>query len=192
MSVFSGLQTAFFPEPLRRFRPFGNELTSGLHVAAGDVNSDGRADIVVGGETTSRPQVKVFDAATGALSATFVPLGSIASGSLRVAAADVDGDGRADVISAGDTASGPQIRAFSAAGAPLVDLSGVRSRESLAAADLDGDGFAEIVAGAGPGYDSRVTVFGRAGVRAGFEAYYTSFTNGVRVAAGDVDGDGTW
>jgi FG-GAP-like repeat len=61
----------------------------------------------------------------------------------------------------------------------------------VAAGDLDGDGRAEIVVGAGTGGEVRVfDAYGN--LHARFTAYSANpgYTGGVRVAVGDVDGDG--
>ncbi|HVK16056.1 MAG TPA: VCBS repeat-containing protein, partial [Fimbriiglobus sp.] len=56
--------------------------------------------------------------------------------------------------------------------------------------DVDGDGRADLITGAGPGAGPHVKVFSGAGVELfGFFAYDPSFTGGVNVAAGDLNGD---
>lgn len=62
---------------------------------------------------------------------------------------------------------------------------------SLASGDLDGDGQAEIVLGAGPGGGPHVRIFSSQGkLISQFFAYNPEFKGGVKVAVGDVDGDG--
>jgi len=86
------------------------------------------------------------------------------------------------VCSGGD---GTLLRTFTPYGA---FLGGV----FVAAGDVSGDGFADIVTGAGEGGGPHVQVFdGVTGaVRLSFMAYEPSFGGGVRVAVGDVNGDG--
>ena len=61
----------------------------------------------------------------------------------------------------------------------------------VAAGDLDGDGQAEIAVGAGPGRQPDVRVYATDGkLLKSFRAYPVWFKGGVRVAIGDVDGDG--
>lgn len=60
----------------------------------------------------------------------------------------------------------------------------------VAGGDFNADGFADMVVGAGPGGGPQVNIFdGRTGnILTQFYAYDVSFTGGVTVAVGDVDG----
>jgi FG-GAP-like repeat len=58
--------------------------------------------------------------------------------------------------------------------------------------DVNGDGVADVIAGAGPGGGPHVRVFSGTDLTelANLYAFDPAFGGGVRVAAGDVDGDG--
>jgi hypothetical protein len=83
-----------------------------VFVAAGDVTGDGRADIVTGAGPGGAPHVKVFDGATGAELGGFFAYDPAFTGGVFVAAGDVTGDGRADVVTAAGAGGGPHVRAF--------------------------------------------------------------------------------
>ena len=177
--------------------PFGDGLTTGVRVAVGDVNADGTPDIVVAMGPGASPIVKIFDGVDGSELAQFLAYDPTFQGGVFVAVGDVNGDGYADVVTGAGESASPHVKVFS--GADLSVLysffayapqftGGVR----VAAGDVDGDGLADIVTGPGPGAAPLINVFSGSGLGtlASFFAYAPQFTDGVFVAAGDVDGDG--
>ena len=179
------------------FFPYSG-FTGGVRVATGDVNGDGRADVITGAGSGGLPHVKVFDGRTGGELMNFMAYGAF-TGGVFVAAGDVDGDGRAEIITgAGAGSPGGHVKVFSGAtGAELRSFfaypSGFSGGVRVAAGDVNGDGRADIITGTGAGAPGgHVKVFdGRTGSEGmSFLAYNTAFAGGVFVAAGDVNGDG--
>src|SRR5205085_2691062 len=82
---------------LQSFFAFPAAFAGGVFVAAGDTNGDGKADVVVGAGATGVAQVQVFDGTNARPITSFFAYTGFFGG-VRVAARDVDGDGRADVI----------------------------------------------------------------------------------------------
>ena len=102
--VFDGKTGNAFSGTLGSFNAFTAGFTNGVYVAAGDVNGDGKADIIVGSDQgSSSPKVRVFDGSSGSLMFELMGGDYGFTGGVRVAAGDVNGDGRADIIAA----SGP-------------------------------------------------------------------------------------
>lgn len=170
--------------------------TGGASLAVGDVNSDSRADIIVGNEGGLRSVVNVFDAATGALFTAFTAYASN-NVAVRVAAGDVTGDGVPDIVTGAGVGGGPHVKVFNVAGGSAVENSSFFAYAStflggvyVAAGDINGDGRADVVTGAGAGGGPHVKVFGGLGLPgtqlASFFAYSPSFSGGVRVAVGNV------
>ena len=141
------------------------KFRGGARVALGDVNGDGRADLMVAAGVGGGPRVAVWDGAS--LTATSPPTRLVADffayeETLRdgayVAAGDVDGDGHADLILSGGPLGGPRVTVWSgaalAAAGPaspvvLADYFAadpkLRTGARVAAKDLDGDGRADLV-----------------------------------------------
>lgn len=173
-------------------------FTGGVRVATGDVNGDGIADLITGTGPGAAAHVKVFDGASGDEMHSFFAYDPAFSGGVFVAAGDVNGDGRADIITGSDAgAGGGQVKVFDGATLDVLhsffayapDFSGgVR----VASGDVNGDGLDDIVTGSGAGAAAHVKVFdgGSGETLRSFFAYDPAFTGGVFVAAGDVNGDG--
>ncbi len=170
-----------------RFLAYGRRFHGGVRVAVGDVSGDGFAEVVTAPGPGAAGHVKVFDGRTGALLRSFLAFSRRSQDGVFVAAADVNGDGFADVIAGlGD---GPLVRIFDGRTGVLLRqfraFGSASGGVTVAASDFNGDGLADVLAGSG----SRVRAF-RAdgtllfGLRAGGAGA------GVFVAAGDVTGDG--
>lgn len=88
------------------FYAFEPGITNGTYIATGDINGDGRDDLIVGAGEGAGCRVKVFSGKSLLAGNTTTYMADFFCGDLnanigtgaRVASADVDGDGRADVI----------------------------------------------------------------------------------------------
>lgn len=109
------------------FFAFDPAFAGGLSITAGDLTGDGIPELVVAAGAGGGPHVKVFDAATGGLLASYLVGPADDRGGARAAVRDVGADGSAELVAR----AGGAVRAF----APLSgdDLSG-----RFAPADLSG------------------------------------------------------
>jgi FG-GAP-like repeat len=179
-------------------------FSGGVRVAAGDVNGDGRPEVITAAGAGGGPHIRVFEIspATGSLTpfTEFFAYSPTFTGGVFVAAADVDGDGPAEIITAAGLGGGPHVRVFKVNNAGNVSVfteffaydPSFTGGVFVAAGQLDGTPGAEIVTGpgSGGGPDLRVYGLGR-GLLQASSVYSPTFTGGVRVAAGNVDASGS-
>jgi subtilisin family serine protease len=157
--------------------------------------------LVTGSDVGADPDVQVFDAATGMLDRTIQAYDAGFKGGVRVASADVNGDGMPDIITAPGPGGPPDLRVFDGfTGQPLAGALGsffaydpaFLGGTYVAAGDVNGDGKADIVTGVDAGVGPNIKAFSGAdgSTLKSFWAYDPAFLGGVRVAVGDVNGDG--
>ncbi|HUY91416.1 MAG TPA: DUF4214 domain-containing protein [Pirellulales bacterium] len=122
--------------PASSFDAFDPSFTGGVYVATGAIHDQGHppASIIVGAGAGGEPRVSVFDG-TGAPLQTFLAFDPGFHGGVRVAAADVTGSGRYDIVAAEGPGPGslPQVRAFDG-----VSLDQIDQFFAFAADDRDG------------------------------------------------------
>jgi hypothetical protein len=156
-------------------------------VGAGDTDGDGLAEVITGPGHGS-PQVNVYDGLTGALRSSFLAYDKSFKGGVFVTAGDVNGDGKAEIITGAGFGGGPHVRVFDPTGTVVganffAFASSFAGGVRVAARDTNNDGMAEIVVGKGPTGDPLVGIFdGLTGVATKtFEAFDPNFNGGIYV-----------
>jgi lysophospholipase L1-like esterase len=167
--------------PIFDFLAYPAGFAGGVHVAVGDVNGDGRAEIITGAGPGGGPHVRVLTFAGGGLTSLgeFFAYDPAFPGGVFVAAGDVTGSGLADVITGAGPGGGPHVRVMSQSlnGTSVTDFFAYDPAFSggvyVGAGELTGGGKAEIITGAGPGGGPHVRGFTGAGQPTGngFLAY---------------------
>jgi len=127
---------------------------------------------------------------------TFKPFDGKFKGAVSMAVADLDGNGKKEIVVGAGAGGGPQVRIFNSDGRLLnggffaYDRT-FRGGVNLAVVDLNGDGTKEIITGSGAGGGPQVRIFNQDGkLLSSFFAYDKNSRGGVFVAAGNVDGQG--
>lgn len=176
------------PAPLQtgEIAPYEN-FGGAISVAAGNFDKDTKTEYVTGAGPGGGPLVKVFDDDHDQL-ASFYAYGTNFTGGIDVAAADVDDDGKAEIITAPGPGGGPHIKIFKLNGSLVKEFfaydNNFTGGVSVSAADTQGDGKSEIITGAGPGGGPHVKIFSAEGVvEHQFFPYDAAFRGGVDVAA---------
>jgi FG-GAP-like repeat/FG-GAP repeat len=177
---------------LGHFLAFDPSFLGGASVATGDIDGDGNPEIVVAAGKGRSPEVKVFDASGHELF-SFLAFDAGYQGGVSVAAGDLDGDGRAEIV-VGTLAGPAHIRIFEGAARRGPDIAPFASNGpgvEVGVADLAGNGDGVIVAGAAAGASPRLAIVDpSSGAVLHSVDLDASLPNGIRVAGGDVNGDG--
>jgi len=169
--------------PIGGFMAYTSTFRGGVNVAAGDIDGDGRADIIAAPASGLDPIVKVFDS-RGNLKTQFLAFDKDFLGGIKVAAGDIDGDKIAE-IAASKTSGGGEVRIFGqylTLKLQFTAYGNFKGGVNVTLGDLDGDRVSEIITGTGPGGGPHVKVYNNKGIlRSEFFAFGQDFRGGITV-----------
>jgi hypothetical protein len=177
------------------FCPYTENYSLGINLAVGDLEHDGKTEIITGTEYGGGPQLRIFNQNGSLINPGFFAYDSAFRGGVHVTMGDVNGDGVDEIITGAGKSGGPHIRIFNKNGV-LINPGFFaynqlfRGGVYVASGDVDGDGRDEIITGAGPGGGPHVRVYNESGALENeFFTSDTSDTSGVAITVSDVDGD---
>lgn len=169
-----------------------SELSYGADFFAGDVNGDRNQEIVSGAVKGEEPKIKIYDK-EGKLLNEFLVFDRDFLGGVNLTLADLNRDGKEEIIVAGASDAPAEIRVFDYHGnlknSFYIASTNWRGGLNLASGNIDGKGHVEIVAGFSEGSEPQIRIMNNEGKLLGiFLAYEKSFRGGVNIAVANING----
>ncbi len=173
----------------KEFFAYGDSFSGGVDVTRGDVDGDGVFEIITAAGIGGGPHIKVLKP-DGSLVSEFMAYAANFRGGVHIASADIDGDGKAEIITSPAAGGGPHVKVFDKTGKLKLQLmaysagftGGVDVAAFAPSGSFAGGFITSPLAGGGP----HVKVYSATGqVVNQFMAYPASFTGGVRIDAGN-------
>ena len=180
-----------------KFAPYSERYTLGINLGIGDLENDGRVEIVTGTEKGGGPQVRIFNHEGVLIHPGFFAYDKAFRGGVRVAIGDLNGDAVDEIIAGAGPGGGPHVRVFHKDGHALQPGffaydKAFRGGVSVAVGDVNGDGMDEVITGPGKGGGPHVRIFDRNGnIKWQFFVEGAPRADGMQVAAVDLDSDRT-
>lgn len=179
-------------ELINEFLAFEENFLGGSSVVSGDIDGNGKEEIIVGASFGGGPHVRMFNS-FGKIIGQFFAYDENFRGGVNVATGDIDGDGKDEIITGAGNTGGPHVRIFDNRGNLISHFfaydKNFRGGVNVSVGDVDGDGEDEIITGAGVGHLPEVKIFKKDGTLIkSFLAYNSSFRGGVKVEVADIDG----
>jgi len=180
-------------EKLWSIFPFSKSYQGPLSLAA-EVEQGTFPTIIVGAGRGGGPQVRIING-QGRLIGSFFAYDKNLRGGVNVALADVNGDGREEIITGPGPGEEPRLKIFSLTGqlqnSWLAYDAKMRGGVNVATGDVDGDGRPEIISAPAGAGGPQIRIFSGAGrVLGGFFAYDQTYHGGLKVTVSNTDTNG--
>ncbi|MEW6407657.1 MAG: hypothetical protein AB1465_03125 [Patescibacteria group bacterium] len=135
---------------LKKFFAYSKSFKGGVYVVAGDVNGDGKSEIITGPGFGGGPQIRVFKTSGKAMAISFWPYARDYREGVLVAVGDVNDDGKAEIITspAGLAQARVKVYRYNKAKTILGNFAPYRRVQgivSIAAGNVKGNGKSEII-----------------------------------------------
>lgn len=175
--------------------PFPKDFEGGVDVAAGDIDGDKTDELIVSQFMEGQAWIKVYEVDNNkTVLNEFLAYSGTFKGGVRVAAGDIDKDGKDEIIAGAGFGGGPQVKVFELDGRTIMNIApfhkDFRGGVDVASGDVNNDKIDEIIASQNYFGQAWVKTYKPNGQILGeFRAYPESFKGGANVSAADIDND---
>lgn len=169
------------------FFAYDPSFAGGANVATGDVDGDGKDEIITGTGKDNSSHVKIFEA-NGTEIGSFFAYPGYNTG-VNVTSGDIDNDGKDEIITGTGPGNTTHIKVFKLNGTLIRDFFAYEQYPvgaDVASGDINNDGRDEIVTSAGPTGGSHIKIFKYDGTQQSEFFAYPGFYGGVRLDVGNV------
>ncbi len=177
------------------FTALDGKFDGGSDIALGDVDGDGKDEIVIGAGKDGGPLVQIIEADGTLIKQWYAYDEGLRTG-IKVAVGDLNDDGKAEIVTGTGPGGGPFVRVFNMSG-ELQFGNGFfafdknfRGGCDVTVGDFDGDGVNELAVSTGPGESPVVREFSKKGKFLGpeFHPFAKDNKGGIVLATANVDG----
>jgi len=179
-------------KPEQSFFVFVEQFRGGVNVACGDTNNNGQDEIIVA-TASDRGQVAIYTGEGAFTGLAYFPFGPTFRDGLSVAAGDVTGNGKTDIVTGSQGATTSRVKVYKADASKKILGDFLAFGESfqggvnVATADTNADSIDEIITSVASSGAPHVVDYSVAGTKIGqvnFFPFDESATTGVDIAAG--------
>ena len=191
-----GYRNNSYQPTTQNFMAYAATFRGGVSLTTGDLDGDGKDEIITAPLSGGGPQLRVFGFRNGVFRPVILGLMAYADsfrGGVTLGTGDINGDGLDEIITGIASQGGPQLRVFGRKTNGTIGLinpgfmalaGDFRGGIVVTAADLDGDGIQEIVAGVRSGGNALLRYFSGNGKKMLREqlVFPTAFRGGMTLA----------
>ncbi len=139
---------------LASWNAYRSGFAGGVRVAIGDLDGDGTREIVTAAGPGGGPHIRVWKTDGTEWGGGWFAFDPTDHGGVEIAAGDVDGDGKDDIVAVSGQGAIPRVRVFDGRGTLKADFplgtKPLAAGLTVALSDLNGDGVKEILVGGLP------------------------------------------